>query len=102
MQIKLHMESFLVKSGILSLYSDKDRKIMSNKRATIIGHAIIDVVAGPIPQNFFEASSIPMQDIKMTFGGNGYNEASALRRLGVDVNLISKLGNEIYIYTKAT
>lgn len=63
-------------------------------RATIIGHAIIDVVAGPVGEELFETGSIPMQDIKMTYGGNGYNEASALSALGVDVNLISKLGND--------
>lgn len=63
-------------------------------KATIIGHAIIDVVAGPIGDSLFKTGSMPMQDIKMTYGGNGYNEASALRALGVEVNLISKLGND--------
>lgn len=67
---------------------------MSRPKATIIGPAIIDVMAGPIGDDLFKIGTMPMQDIHMTYGGNGYNEAADLAHLGVDVNLIGKLGND--------
>ena len=67
---------------------------MEKRKVTIIGHAIVDIAAGPISENLFKLGSIPMDEIKMTFGGNGYNESYVLNRFGVDVDLITKLGND--------
>lgn len=67
---------------------------MIENKATIIGPAIIDVMAGPIGNKLFEIGSIPMNEIKMTYGGNGYNESYILKRFGVNVELYSKLGND--------
>lgn len=74
--------------------NDKNGDEMSRPKATIIGPAIIDVMAGPIGDDLFKVGTMPMQDIHMTYGGNGYNEAADLAHLGVDVNLVGKLGND--------
>ena len=67
---------------------------MENCKVTMIGPAIVDIMAGPISENIFRLGSIPMDEIKMTFGGNGYNESYVLNRFGVDVDLITKLGKD--------
>lgn len=66
---------------------------MDNK-VTIIGPAIIDVLAGPIGNKIFEVGSMPMNVIKMSYGGNGYNESYVLKQLGINVELYSLLGND--------
>ena len=67
---------------------------MKKDNVTIIGPAIVDILAGPIDKTLFTLGSIPMDEIKMSFGGNAYNEACVLSRFGVDVDLISKVGND--------
>ncbi len=65
------------------------------KRVTVIGAAIVDVVAGPIGKNILqETGSMPMDDIRMTYGGNGHNEAVTLSRLGVATSIITKVGDD--------
>ena len=65
-----------------------------NEKITVIGPAIIDVLAGPINENLFKAGTMPMDNIKLSFGGNAYNEATTLLHLGVPVDLITKIGND--------
>lgn len=68
---------------------------MENKcDVTIIGPAIIDVLAGPIGNGVFEVGSLPMEEIRLTYGGNAYNEAAVLSHYGIKVDLISKVGND--------
>ena len=64
------------------------------KNITIIGAAIIDILAGPVKESLFETGSIPMQMTKMSFGGDALNEAVVLSRLGKPVELITKVGND--------
>lgn len=64
----------------------------SNKAVTVIGAAIIDVLAGPVNEQVFRTGSQPMETTKLSFGGDALNEAVALARLGVPVELISKVG----------
>lgn len=59
-----------------------------NEKITVIGPAIIDVLAGPINESLFKAGTMPMDNIKLSFGGNAYNEAATLFHLGVPVDLI--------------
>lgn len=61
---------------------------------TIIGAAILDVLAGPIDNSIFQKCSLPMKNIKLSFGGDALNEAVVLSQLGADVELISKVGND--------
>lgn len=67
---------------------------MKKNNVTIIGPAIVDILAGPIDEKLFTLGSIPMNEIKMSFGGNAYNEACVLSRFGIDVDMISKVGND--------
>ncbi len=61
---------------------------------TIIGAAIIDILAGPVNQTMLQNSSAPVQNIRMSFGGDALNEAVVASRLGLTVELISKVGND--------
>ena len=64
------------------------------KDITIIGNAIIDVLAKPVNAKVFEIGSQPMENIKLAFGGDALNEAVVLAHLGKKVDLISKVGND--------
>lgn len=61
---------------------------------TIIGAAILDVLAGPVDDTIFHSGSHPMKNINLSFGGDALNEAVVLSQLGADVELISKVGND--------
>lgn len=63
---------------------------------TIIGAAIIDVLARPVNrQELSGGRSCPAECIAMTVGGDAANEATTLARFGKRVNLITKLGNDM-------
>ncbi len=61
---------------------------------TVIGAAIIDILASPVNEDVFSAGSIPMENIKMSFGGDALNEAVILSGFGKKVRLISKVGDD--------
>ncbi len=61
---------------------------------TIIGAAIIDVLAGPVNDKILLNGSTPMENIRLSFGGDALNEAVILSQLGVKTELISKVGND--------
>lgn len=61
---------------------------------SIIGPAIIDILAAPINEKVFTVGSLPMETIKMTFGGDALNEAFILTKLEKKVQLITKVGND--------
>jgi len=61
---------------------------------TIIGAAILDVLAGPIDNSIFEKGSLPMKHMNLSFGGDALNESVVLSQLGADVELISKVGDD--------
>lgn len=62
---------------------------------TIIGAAILDVLARPIDKSDLSARSCPAEQITLTPGGDACNEAVTLARLGKRVNLITKLGDDL-------
>lgn len=64
------------------------------KEITIIGAAIIDVLAGPVNEEVFRTGSQPMKMTKLSFGGDALNEAVVLSKMGKQVELISKVGND--------
>lgn len=64
------------------------------KDITVIGNATVDVLAKPVNAKVFEIGSQPMENIKLSFGGDALNEAVVLTRLGKKVDLISKVGND--------
>ena len=61
---------------------------------SVIGAAILDVLAGPINENLLKNSSLPMETVRLSFGGDALNEAVILSQLGSKVELISKVGND--------
>ena len=61
---------------------------------TVIGAAIIDVLASPVTEDVFSAGSIPMETIQMSFGGDALNESVILSGFGKKVQLISKVGGD--------
>lgn len=64
------------------------------KTVTVIGAAIVDVLVGPVNASVFEKGSMAMEASKMSFGGDALNEAVALSKLGVSVELVSKVGQD--------
>lgn len=67
---------------------------------TVIGAAIVDVLAAPFRADGFYApsgaciDSQSMEQIILSFGGDALNEAVALSRLGKQVELVSTLGQD--------
>lgn len=61
---------------------------------SIIGAAILDVLAGPVDESIFDKGSLPMRSTGLAFGGDALNEAVILSQLGLNVELISKVGND--------
>ena len=59
---------------------------------SIIGAAIIDILAAPVSETVFSTGSCPMDTIQMSFGGDALNEVAILRRLGKKVKLMIKVG----------
>lgn len=59
---------------------------------TVIGPAVIDVLAAPFDPEGFAAGSRDMEKIRMSFGGDALNESVVLTRLGKKVQLISRIG----------
>ena len=58
---------------------------------TIIGAAILDILAHPVSGSDLTGRSFPAEGISTAVGGDAANEADALARLGKKVNLITKL-----------
>lgn len=93
----------LVKMGIdeISVFPDRVlpvrkriRETSVKKEITVIGPAIIDVLAGPADENVFQTGSQAMNMTKLSFGGDALNESVVLSRMGKQVELISKVGND--------
>ncbi len=72
----------------------KPETVSNNIEVTVIGPAIVDVIAGPIGEDIFKKGSMPMDEVRMTYGGNAHNEAVVLSRLGVRTLLVSKVGDD--------
>jgi sugar/nucleoside kinase (ribokinase family) len=66
----------------------------TNKDITVIGAAIIDVLAGPVTPELFRTGSQPVKETKLSFGGDALNEAVVLSRFGLNVELVSKVGQD--------
>ena len=63
-------------------------------QVSVIGPAIVDILAGGVTKQIFDQKSNALSDIRMSFGGNALNEAVVLSRLGVDTELVSKVGDD--------
>lgn len=61
---------------------------------TVVGAAIIDILASPVNENVFATGSIPLDTIQMSFGGDALNETLILSCMGKRVQLVSKVGED--------
>ena len=75
-------------------HGDKDKRKISKKDITVIGAAIIDVLAEPVSEAVFRTGSQPMDMTALSFGGDALNEAVVLSRLGKRVELVTKVGDD--------
>ncbi len=64
------------------------------KMITVIGNSVMDVMARPVTPEVFLTGSCPVQETRLTFGGDGLNEAVVLARFGKKPRLISKVGQD--------
>ncbi|MGN1345136.1 MAG: carbohydrate kinase family protein [Traorella sp.] len=60
----------------------------------IIGAAILDVLALPTDESVFEVGSLACEDIKLSYGGDAFNEAILLSKMNTRVELVTLLGND--------
>lgn len=65
-----------------------------DKKITIIGSSVIDVLAYPVDPSVFEIGSLKVEKTHLSFGGNGLNESSAIAKLGKKVDFVSLVGND--------
>lgn len=78
----------------MAVFFERKSIVSMEKEITIIGAAILDVLAGPVNEMVFQTGSQPMETTRLSFGGDALNEAVALSRLGKKVQLISKVGKD--------
>lgn len=67
---------------------------VNKDRIHIIGAAILDVLAVPAEPEVFEDGSFPADNIRISFGGDAFNEATVLASLGKKVSLNTIIGND--------
>ncbi len=63
-------------------------------KITLIGNSTVDVLARPVNADVFASGSQPAEEIRMSCGGDGLNEAVMLSRMGKQTELISKIGTD--------
>ena len=63
-------------------------------RISVFGPVNADVTARPVDLDRISAGSLPMEYIGLSYGGDALNEAVVLRRLGAEVELISRVGQD--------
>ncbi len=67
---------------------------MGSKEISIIGVGVIDLLVGAIDEKLFKLDGQDVDYMKISFGGDAFNEAIALSRLGKKVQWISKVGDD--------
>ncbi len=63
-------------------------------KISVFGPVNVDVMARPVDFGKLHSGSLPMEDIRIAYGGDALNEAVVLRRLGADVELVSSVGQD--------
>ncbi len=64
------------------------------KDVTVIGAAIVDILARPVTPDVFLTGSQPVKEVRLSCGGDALNEAVVLARFGKQVELVTKVGND--------
>ncbi len=63
-------------------------------KVTVIGAAIVDIMAAPVDKDLFTKGSVPAEKEIISCGGDGLNEAVVLSGLGVDAELVTLIGKD--------
>ncbi|MBP5737680.1 MAG: carbohydrate kinase family protein [Abditibacteriota bacterium] len=63
-------------------------------KISVMGAAIIDVLAAPVNFDKLSVGSLPMEDITLSYGGDALNEAVVLAKMGAEVELFSTVGDD--------
>ncbi len=61
---------------------------------SVVGPAIVDVLAYPFSKEVINRGTFPLDEIRLSFGGNALNEAVVLGRLGIKTELLTKTGDD--------
>ncbi len=61
---------------------------------TLIGAAVIDILARPVTPEVFREGSAAVKETRVAFGGDALNEATVLSRLGKKAGLITRVGDD--------
>ncbi len=61
---------------------------------TLMGAAVLDVLARPVTPEVFREGSASVKETRLAFGGDALNEAVVLSRLGKQVSLITRVGDD--------
>ena len=64
------------------------------QRFTIIGAAHLDALVEGFDESQLRQGSVPAERIRLGYGGDALNEAVTLARLGGEVSLVSKIGQD--------
>lgn len=64
------------------------------EKISVFGPVNVDVMARPVDFGKLHTGSLPMEDIRIGYGGDALNEAVVLRRLGAHVELVSSVGQD--------
>ncbi len=64
------------------------------QRFTIIGAAHLDALVEGFDESQLRLGSVPVERIRLGYGGDALNEAVTLARLGGEVSLVSKIGQD--------
>lgn len=67
---------------------------MSSVDVVVMGAAITDVLLQPVDRGIFDIDSYPINQIRMTIGGDAINEATIINRLGHATALQSMVGDD--------
>lgn len=67
---------------------------MKKEKIMIIGAGLLDVLVCPVDKEVFEKTSVPVENIRLSTGGDALNEATVLARLGKTPMLVSVVGKD--------
>lgn len=66
----------------------------STPEVICVGAALVDIPLCPVSKAVFQTASYPVEQIRMTVGGDALNEAAILSRLGHRAGLLSMVGQD--------
>ncbi|MDO8685821.1 MAG: carbohydrate kinase family protein, partial [Clostridiales bacterium] len=60
-----------------------------------IGLMVCDIIIKPVNKEIFEMDTVRIDTLKITSGGDAFNAAINMAKLGLDVGLVGKVGSDI-------